>query len=127
MADRPRRSAPARPRRPSRTSRRRPSRSALALRWIGALVLVAIAIGYVHPLRSYFEARTEVARRSSEVERLEQANAGLQRRLDRTGTNEFVEREARRLGLVRPGERLFIVTGVQEWRQKQGRKEAPIP
>jgi cell division protein FtsB len=90
-------------------------------------VLVAIAIGYVHPLRSYFGARAEVAQRSAEVERMEQANARLQRRLDRTGTNEFVEREARRLGLVRPGERLFIVTGVQEWRQEQGRKEAPIP
>ena len=127
MADRPRRSAPARPRRPSRGSRRRPSRSALALRWVGALVLVAIAIGYVHPLRSYFEARAEVKQRSGEVERVEQANAKLQRQLDRTGTNEFVEREARRLGLVRPGERLFIVTGVDEWRQEQGRKEAPIP
>ena len=28
-------------------------------------------------------------------------------------------REARRLGLVRPGERLFIVTGVSEWRERQ--------
>jgi cell division protein FtsB len=127
MADRPRRRAPARPRRPARGSRRRPSRSALALRWIGALVLVAIAIGYVHPLRNYFDARAEVARRSTEVERLEHANEKLKRRLDLTGTNEFVEREARRLGLVRPGERLFIVTGVQEWHQKQGRNEAPIP
>src|ERR671919_694520 len=33
--------------------RTRPSRSALALRWIGALVLVGIAVAYVHPLREW--------------------------------------------------------------------------
>jgi cell division protein FtsB len=127
MADRPRRRTPDRPSRPARRSRRRPSRSALALRWIGAAVLVAIAIGYVHPLRNYFDARAEVAQRSTEVDRLQQANAELKRRVDRAGTNEFVEREARRLGLVRPGERLFIVTGVQEWSRQEGQERTPIP
>jgi cell division protein FtsB len=127
MADQARRRTSARPSGRARASRRRHSRSALALRWIGALVLVAIAVGYVHPLRSYFDARAEVARRSTEVERLEQATAKLKRRLERAGTNEFVEREARRLGLVRPGERLFIVTGVQEWRRNGGRERTPIP
>jgi cell division protein FtsB len=110
-------------RRPSaaaRRSRRRPSRSALALRWIGAIVLVVIAIGYIHPLRNYFDARAEVERRSAEVERLEQATAGLRDQLARAETDAFVEREARRLGLVKPGERLFIVAGVPEWRRAHG-------
>jgi cell division protein FtsB len=82
-------------------------------------VLVAIAVGYVHPIRAYHEARAEVARQQSDVERLTRGNAELDRRLRRAGTASFVEREARRLGLVRPGERLFIVTGIERWRKER--------
>ena len=66
-------------------ARRRPSRSKLALRWIGAAILVVIALSYIHPLTSYRHARQEVRGRQA---------------------------EARRLGLVREGEHLFIVKGV---------------
>lgn len=100
-----------------RGRRSRPSRSALALRWVGALVLLAIAFAYVHPIRAYRDARAEVDARRAETARLERGNAELARRLKWAGTPEFVEREARRLGLVRPGERLFIVTGVEKWRK----------
>lgn len=98
---------------------RRPSRSALAVRWLAAAVLLAVAIAYVQPLRAYTRARGDVAERRAEVEGLEQANERLARRLARSGTTAFVEREARRLGLVRPGERLFIVTGIDEWKQRE--------
>jgi cell division protein FtsB len=100
-----------------RTARR--SRSALALRWIGALVLVVIAVGYVQPLRAYQDARDDVAVRQAQVDRLARANAALEERLAEAGTSGFVEREARRLGLVKPGERLFIVTGIDEWNRAQ--------
>ncbi len=93
---------------------RRRSRSAVALRWIGALVLLAIAAAYVQPLRAYREASADVAAREARVERLAAANADLERRIEEAGTTAFVEREARRLGLVKPGERLFIVTGIGE-------------
>jgi hypothetical protein len=33
------------------------------------------------------------------------------------GTTEQLVREARRLGLVKPGERLFIVKGIPAWRK----------
>jgi cell division protein FtsB len=97
--------------------RRRPSRSTLALRWLGVAVLVVIALSYVHPLRSYEAARGRVADRRAELAALERENGGLERRLALSGEDSFVEREARRLGLVRPGERLFIVTGIQDWRR----------
>jgi cell division protein FtsB len=100
-----------------RGRRARPSRSALALRWIGALVLVAIAVAYVHPLREFRAARADVAERRAEVDRLTRANRELESDLVRAGTSAFVEREARRLGLVKPGERLFIVTGIDEWKK----------
>ena len=90
--------------------RRRPSRSALALRWIAAAVIAAIAVAYVQPIRAYFDARDDVAKRRAEVRGLERERRALSRRLAVARSDEFVVREARKLGLVRPGERLFIVT-----------------
>jgi cell division protein FtsB len=94
--------------------RRRPSRSALALRWLALVVLAVIAAAYVHPLRAYLAARDDVGRRRAEVRGLEHERRALEERLALARTDAFVEREARKLGLVRPGERLFIVNGVAE-------------
>jgi cell division protein FtsB len=99
-------------------ARRRPSRSRLALRWVGPLLLVLIALAYVRPLGSYRDAQDEVAKRKATIARLERGNAAFRQRLSLTGKNEFVEREARRLGLVRPGERLFIVKGVEHLKKR---------
>ena len=97
--------------------RRRPARSALALRWLGVAVLVAIALSYIHPLRSYEAARSRAEGRRADLAALERENAQLERRLALSGNDTFVEREARRIGLVRPGERLYIVKGVEEWKR----------
>jgi cell division protein FtsB len=93
---------------------RRRSRSSLAVRWIGLAVLAAIAVAYVHPLRAYQEAQSEVAQRKAEIARLGKENAALARRLSRSDTEAFIVREARKLGLVRAGERLFIIRGAGE-------------
>ena len=108
--------------------RRKPSRSKLALRWLGVAVLLAVAFAYVQPLRAYRDARAEVFERRSELVVLEREAAALGRRVQLVDDDQFVEREARRLGLVRPGEQLFIVKGIERWRapQGQGRSEAPI-
>ena len=97
----------------SRAGRRAPRwRSASILRWLGGAALLAIALSYIQPVRSYLHARSEVAERRAEVTRLEDEKRELERRLSEARTDAFVERAARRLGLVRPGERLFIVTGI---------------
>jgi cell division protein FtsB len=92
-------------------TRRRPSRSSIALRWLAVVVLAAIAVAYVHPIRSYMDARGEVDRRKTDIAALEREQERLEARIDVAETDEFVAREARKLGLVRPGERLFIVNG----------------
>ena len=92
--------------------RRHPSRSTLALRWLAVVVLSLIAAAYAQPLRAYLSARDDVARRRAEVGALERERRALTARLEYARTDEFVTREARKLGLVRPGERLFIVNGV---------------
>lgn len=99
--------------------RRRPSLSRLALRWLGLAVVLVIALGYVQPLRAYLDARDEVALRQADIAVLDGERQRLERRLEFTGTDAFIEREARRLGLVRPGERLFIVKGVESAKKAQ--------
>lgn len=91
-------------------------------------MLLVVAVGYVQPLRAYRQAEDDVAVRRAQVERLEQRNERLERQLDEAGTNEFIERSARRLGLVKPGERLFVVTGLDQWkRDRQGGAGARLP
>jgi cell division protein FtsB len=111
------------PRRPSRRAAarkaRRLPRPARPLRWIGLVILIAVAIGYVQPLRAYRDARADVAAQRAEVERIARGNVALGQRIAEAGTASYVEREARKLGLVKPGERLFIVTGIDEWKQER--------
>ena len=109
------------PRRPPRRTAKKPRRlpkPARPLRWIGLVVLIA-AIGYVQPLRAYRDARADVAAQRAEVERIARGNVALGQRIAEAGTAAYVEREARKLGLVKPGERLFIVTGIDEWKQER--------
>ena len=97
--------------------RKRPSRSSLALRWLGVAVFAVIAFSYIHPLRSYQAARARVHERKAELSVLERENAQLGHRLALADEDAFIEQEARRLGLVQPGERLFIVKGVESFRK----------
>jgi len=111
-----------------RRASKRPSKSALALRWIGVAILLVVAAGYVQPIRAYQQAQDDVAVRRAQVERMEQRNERLEKKLEEADTNEFIERSARRLGLVKPGERLFTITDVDEWkRDRQGRSGTRIP
>ena len=109
-------------RRPARRASKRPrrlSRPARALRWIGLVILLAVAVGYVQPLRAYRDATADVAAQKAQIDQIQRTNATLEQRIEETETPAFVEREARKLGLVKPGERLFIVTGVDEWKHER--------
>jgi cell division protein FtsB len=94
---------------------RRPSRSSLALRWLSIAVFLAIALAYVRPVRAYLHGRESVADRKADVAALAAKKRGLERRLRLAGNPQFVIREARRLGLVKPGETLYIVKGISRW------------
>jgi cell division protein FtsB len=79
--------------------------------------LVVIALFYWKPLRTYEHTRAVLDRRQADVSRLEQQQRTLQKRLASVGTGDELIREARRLGLVKPGEQLFIVRGIATWRR----------
>jgi hypothetical protein len=89
-------------------------------RWVlvGAVCLVALL--YYRPLRAYFQARHEVAERQAEVRQLDVQHQAYLQRVELTESGATLLRAARRLSLVKPGERLFIVRGISEWRRSHG-------
>lgn len=98
-----------------RSSRRRtPLGRVLA---IGALCLVAFL--YYRPLRAYVDTKRTMQARSAEVQALEAQKRSLERRLARAGSRDALIRQARRLSLVKPGERLYIVKGIPAWRHER--------
>ncbi len=105
--------------------RRRRSRQSLLtvlLRWcmVGALVFVAFL--YYKPLTTLVDTRGRLADRRAEVAELRDERQRLEARVARSATMDQLAREARRIGYVRPGERMFIVKGIPEWRR--GRRAA---
>ena len=88
----------------------------MLLRWCVLATAGFVAFLYYQPLSSYLETRATLNERTAEVQLLRQERSRLQARLEHSATVAALSREARRMSLVRPGERLFIVKGVAEWR-----------
>ena len=86
------------------------------LRWLAVAGIALVVFLYYRPLRSYLDKRAELARQTTEVRELRAERRELQRRLAASASTAALMREARRLGLVRPGEQLFIVKGVDRYR-----------
>ena len=88
------------------------------MRWLALGTLAVVALLYYRPLKSYVETRSALETRAAEVRSLRAERDDLARRLADADTPEALARRARRLGLVKPGERLFIVKGIDEWRKR---------
>lgn len=96
----------------------RPRRRIPVLRWAALATLAIVALLYYRPLKSYVETRAALHERQAEVRELRAKHNELSRRLEEADTPEALARRARKLGLVKPGEQLFIVKGIEEWRRK---------
>src|SRR3954453_2313301 len=89
---------------------------ARAIRWdrVGRVALLLVLFGvvalYVGPSIRWLETYRESRTRQGEVRALQHENATLRARRQALNDPRTMEREARRLGLVKPGERPFIVT-----------------
>lgn len=94
---------------------RKPPRSRFVLRWLAVGAIVLVGLLYARPLRSYLDAKHDLAKRATDVRTLKTERRALQHRLAESTSSEALTRQARRLGLVRPGERLYIVKGVSTW------------
>ena len=103
----------------ARKKRRRRLGGPIARRWfaVGALVLVGLL--YYRPLHDYFDARAQRAVRIAEVRKLQQQHDALERRLRHASSDAALAAAARTLGYIRPGEHLFIVKDIPQWRRRQ--------
>jgi cell division protein FtsB len=79
--------------------------------------LALVAFLYWKPTQTYLRTNRELHARTAEVRALREEKALLRRRIAQVSSGGQLVREARRLGLVKPGEQLFIVRGISAWRK----------
>lgn len=88
------------------------------VRWdrVGRIALLLVLVGvlalYVKPVLSWWSTRQESQKRGAEVSVLEAENQKLRKRRAELKDPRMLENEARRLGMVKPGERAFVVEGL---------------
>jgi cell division protein FtsB len=116
------RNAPAPRRAPARRQRPRAisggAGRAAGIRWdrIGRVALLVVLVGilalYVGPARSWWTTWHVAKQRRAEVAGLQRENERLRARARALRDPNALERDARRLGMVRPGERSYVVKGL---------------
>ena len=107
--------ATARPQRPRIAPRTRARVAGSGIRWerVGRVallgVLAVIVLLYIPPVTHWIQQSRTEARGRAQVKDLEHERAELRTRLRELSGPGAVEREARRLGMVKPGERPYVV------------------
>jgi cell division protein FtsB len=100
---------------------RRPPTASIVRRWLAVLLIGMIGYAYYHPLRTWFETRSELHSRHTEVSQLAAQRHELKQRLQASASLDSLARQARQLGYIRPGEHLFIVKGIKAWEKAHSR------
>jgi cell division protein FtsB len=92
--------------------------AAARFRWdrLGRIALLCV-LGlvlylYIGPTRSWISTWQEAKHRRAEVAELQARNRALRARRDELRRPSALEREARKLGMVKAGERAYVVTGL---------------
>ena len=84
---------------------------------LGAIVVAFLF--YWQPIHRYRHTERLLSSIQADVSRLQRQHRELEQRIAAVGTGDELVREARRLGFVKPGERLFIVKGIGAWRNRR--------
>lgn len=88
------------------------------IRWdrvgrVALLVTLVTILGlYLSPAKHWLEQSRTAGEQSRELDRLGDENRELKRRVRMLRDPAALEREARRLGMVRQGERAYVVQGL---------------
>ena len=91
-----------------------------SIRWdrlgrVGLLcVLGVILLLYIPPAKHWIEQSSTLSQQRSELGELERDNARLKKRVRELRDPAALEREARRLGMVKRGERSFVIENARE-------------
>jgi cell division protein FtsB len=109
------RAAPRPPRKPQKVAALRSPK--LRVRWervgrYGLLFVLAIVVGlYVEHTMSYISTRTQSDQQKAIVNQLTHQNRALAQQLKSLNDPVTIVRDARALGMVRPGEQSYAMTG----------------
>ncbi len=77
------------------------------------LVLFGVMISYLNPLVNLLEAWQGSKSSESQLAQLKQEKVDLSSQLREASSPAALEREARRLGMVKPGEHAYVVHGLR--------------
>jgi len=108
----------ARPARPRAVPRGRVASGRPAIRWdrVGRvallLVLALVLLLYVGPAKSWWSTWNQAKDKHAEVQKLQAENQRLRREKRLLTQPSSLEREARKQGMVRRGERPFVLQGL---------------
>jgi cell division protein FtsB len=78
-------------------------------RWALICVFAFVLYLYVGPARTWFSTYAEAKRKRADVAHLRTENERLRARRAALRRSDAIELEARRLGMVRAGEKLYVV------------------
>jgi cell division protein FtsB len=81
-------------------------------RWALLAVLALVVYLYIGPTRTWIATWREAGQKREEVAALRAENERLRARRDALKRRSSLEREARRLGMVKAGERMYVVEGL---------------
>jgi cell division protein FtsB len=81
-------------------------------RWALLFVLGLVLYLYIGPATTWISTWREAGQKREEVAKLRAENAKLRERRDALKRRSSLEREARRLGMVKAGERMYVVEGL---------------
>jgi cell division protein FtsB len=81
-------------------------------RWALLFVLALVIYLYIGPATTWVSTWKEAREKRGEVTELRAENHRLRARRDALQRDSALEREARRLGMVKAGERAYIVEGL---------------
>jgi cell division protein FtsB len=82
-------------------------------RWALISVLGFVLYLYIGPLATWVSTYKEAGRKRAEVAALKEENRRLQERRAELRDPSALEREARRLGMVKPGEKSYVIEGLE--------------
>jgi cell division protein FtsB len=90
----------------------------LRVRWdragrIGLLVVLGVVMGlYVQHTLAYLSTKSQADNQQAIVDRLQRQNRTLVRQQKSLGDPATIVHDARELGMVRPGERPYVIPGL---------------
>lgn len=83
---------------------------------IGVLLLVALL--YYRPLTGYFASQSQYAQRVAQLAKYKREEAAYERKLREASSPAALAAQERLLGFVQPGQHLYIVKNIKQWRHR---------